>query len=129
MRARQLVLPLLTVIVASLMAACSKTELLRVQEVDSGKSVTLKVGQQLQVVTAGNPSTGYSWDIAELSPVLQQSGEPEYATESTLLGAGGTYTFRFKAAYPGEGVLRLIYHRSWETAQPLKVFSLRVNVQ
>ena len=49
---------------------------------------------------------------------------------ATLVGGGGTYTFRYVGAEAGTTTLELIYHRSWETdVAPLETFTLEVTVR
>lgn len=103
-------------------------------QVDSsynGSQVNLNVGQILIVSLESNPTTGYSWGVAEIDDeILRQEGEVEYKSESDLVGAGGVETFRFKALAPGEGELKLTYRRPWEEGiEPLEVFSIGVNVK
>jgi len=45
-----------------------------------------------------------------------------------MVGAGGWEIFRFKAVNAGHMTLELVYHRSWEDAEPLKTFSIQVTV-
>jgi predicted secreted protein len=55
-----------------------------------------------------------------------------YAQESTdqsLVGGGGTFTFTFKAAAPGQVVLKFDYARPWESVQPLQTYSVTVTVK
>ncbi len=97
----------------------------------NGSQVDLNVGQILVVSLESNPTTGYSWGVAEIDDeILQQEGEVEYKSESDLVGAGGVETFRFKALAVGEGELKLIYRRPWEEGiEPIEVFSIGVNVK
>ena len=107
----------------------------KLTDADNGKAVTVKVGDTVQVILAGNPTTGYSW-LTSLGDkdavVLQQQGEAAYAQESTdqsLVGGGGTFTFTFKAAAPGQVVLKFDYARPWESVQPLQTYSVTVTVK
>jgi inhibitor of cysteine peptidase len=99
-----------------------------------GTSVEIKVGQALEVSLEGNPTTGYSWEVKESGePTLKPQGEPAYVqaeTGATLVGGGGTYTFRYVGAEAGTAMLELIYHRSWEAdVAPLEAFTLEVTVR
>ena len=107
----------------------------KVTEADNGKTITIKVGDDLQVILGGNPTTGYSW-TASLSDadkaILQQQGDPLYAqqsTDSTIVGSGGTFTFTFKGATPGQVTLKFGYARSWESVPPPQTFSVTVIVK
>jgi inhibitor of cysteine peptidase len=105
---------------------------LELDESDNGGTVTLQVGDTVEVVLKGNPTTGFGWmaDITEEDAgIIQQVGEPTYVSDSDLIGSGGTYTFTFKALKAGEAVLKLVYRRSWETDPPIQTFSVTVNVE
>lgn len=70
----------------------------------------MSVGDTLVLVLDGNPSTGYNWEVGFYTiGVIEPTGKPEYQPDSSLSGAGGTYTFRFLAVAEGESVLRLMY--------------------
>lgn len=99
-------------------------------EADNGQSVTMKVGDMLQLMLAENPTTGYTWAIVTNDgDVLTLSGEPAYEVESDAIGAGGTRTFMFQAAAPGTSVLQLVNARQWETAvEPAETFMMTVQV-
>jgi inhibitor of cysteine peptidase len=107
----------------------------KLTEADNGKAVTVKAGDLVQVILAGNPTTGYSWTTslsAKDAAVLQQQGDAVYAQQSpdsTIVGAGGTFTFTFKAAASGQVVLKFNYSRSWESVPPLQTYSVTVNVK
>jgi inhibitor of cysteine peptidase len=105
---------------------------LSLDERDNGSSVTLEVGETIKVVLKGNPTTGYTWTAAlteEDAAILQQVGAPTYVADSDLMGAGGTYTFTFKALATGEALLKLTYARPWESVPPLKTFTATVHVE
>jgi inhibitor of cysteine peptidase len=103
---------------------------LTLSEADAGSAVTLAVGDTIEVVLDGNPTTGFTWETAAVdASVLRQLGEPEFEPESALIGAGGTFTFRFEAVAPGQTTLRLVYHRPWETGiPPERTFEVTVDV-
>ena len=60
--------------------------------------------------------------------VLGQVGEIEFESDSELIGAGGIQTLRFEPSGSGETALELVYHRPWETEDPLETFSVQVTV-
>jgi inhibitor of cysteine peptidase len=100
-------------------------------EGDAGSTVNLRVGDTMEVVLEGNPTTGFSWETAALdASVLKQLGEPEFKPDTSLIGAGGKFTFRFEAVASGQTLLQLVYHRPWETnVPPEKTFEMTVVVQ
>jgi inhibitor of cysteine peptidase len=103
----------------------------RVSEEDDGSTVELRVGEGMEVVLDGNPTTGFLWEAEDLdTSVLKQLGEPDFQPDTALLGSGGKFTFRFEAVASGQTLLQLVYHRPWETdVPPEKTFEVTVMVQ
>jgi inhibitor of cysteine peptidase len=107
---------------------------LKVGEADNGKSFTVKVGDTIQVIIAGNPTTGHSWAAAMTdkdAALIEQVGEPEYTTETqeSIVGAGGVYKFTFKATAKGEALLKLAYARPWENVAPEQTFAVTLTIK
>ena len=99
---------------------------------DNGREMQLKKGQTLVVTLEGNPTTGYSWEVAEPldEQVLRQAGEAEFKQESDALGAGGVQVLRFEAMNAGKTTLKLVYHRPWEKdVEPLETYSIQIVVR
>jgi inhibitor of cysteine peptidase len=117
---------------AALLIRAMQPRPLRLDETDNGSTVALQVGDMVEVVLKGNPTTGYGWRTVladEDAGILQQMGEPAYVPDSGLIGAGGTYTFVFKALKAGEALLTLVYERPWESVPPLETFAVTVQVE
>ena len=98
---------------------------------DNGSQIKLNKGQMLVITLEANPTTGYTWEVAELiANDLRQVGEIEYNPESNKLGSGGVQTLRLDAVNVGQTSLKLVYHRPWEKdVEPLKTFSLQVVIR
>jgi inhibitor of cysteine peptidase len=99
----------------------------------NGKTVAAQVGQQIVIKLRGNPTTGYQWSVAKLEgESVEAVGEPKYEMDPGAegrVGAGGTYTFTFKAVKAGQAALSLRYARSWEKKKPpAETFALTVEV-
>jgi inhibitor of cysteine peptidase len=124
---------LILLIALTVAAGCSpQQQEVKVTIDDAGREMQLKKSQTLVVTLEGNPTTGYSWEVAEPldEQVLRQAGEPEFKQESTALGAGGVQILRFEAVNAGKITLKLAYRRSWEKGvEPLNTFSLQVVVR
>ena len=125
---------LLTLLVALTVAtACSaQQQEIKASIADDGREMQLKKGQTLLVTLEGNPTTGYSWEVAEPldEQVLRQAGEAEFKAESEALGAGGVQILRFEAVNAGQTTLKLVYNRPWEKGvEPLETYSIQVVVQ
>ena len=111
------------------LSACS-TAGVKLDEQHNGQSVEVNSGDRISVTLEGNPTTGYSWELSEFDPaVVELVGEPDYKTDTKMLGSGGTYTFTLKAVGSGATTVKLIYHRSWEDAEPEKVFEVTLHVE
>jgi inhibitor of cysteine peptidase len=97
---------------------------------DCGRSVTLQSDEELVVVLAGNPSTGFLWEVTGLDEsVLKQEGGASFHVNSNLAGAGGMLTFRFLPCRSGSTRLLLTYRRPWEhQVPPVATFEVVVNV-
>jgi inhibitor of cysteine peptidase len=81
------------------------------------QSATLAVGQKLVVAIAGNPSTGYEWELTGpvAGAVLEQEGRVTFVAGATdIVGAPGEYRFAFKATGPGMTAVGIKYVRPWE---------------
>lgn len=100
-------------------------------QADNGIRIVTAVGNTIEVRLYGNPTTGFDWKVdGGIDGVLTQIGEVRFEGESELLGAGGTFTFRFNATEAGEAMLRLIYHCTFEEGvDPLFTFEATVTVQ
>lgn len=100
-------------------------------ERDNGKNVSLTVGESMVIELAGNPTTGYGWELADIDQSLLASETMQFIlSDSNLTGAGGHYSFRFNAFKAGSSVLKLVYRRVWEkNVQPLQNFELMVAIK
>ncbi len=98
---------------------------------DAGSTVHVKQGGMVQIALEGNPTTGYTWEVAPGSGAgLTQQGEPEFKADSSALGSGGIMTLRFQATQAGTSTLKLIYHRTFEpNVAPLDTFEVTIVVE
>lgn len=98
---------------------------------DNGSTVELNKGQVLVISLESNPSTGFTWEVAELDThILHQIGETEFQPGSNAPGAPGMQILRFEAENAGQTPLKLVYHRPFETDMPpLRTFSIQVIVR
>lgn len=98
---------------------------------DAGESVEIAQGGALTIRLPGNATTGYTWGIVSNDVnVLAPLGDWDYAPESNLEGAPGTFIFTFKANAVGASALQLAYKRWWDDAsKPEKTFDVTVNVE
>ncbi len=115
----------------TLLAVCASAgSTVRLGAGDSGRTVTLRVADALVVALAGNPTTGYSWQVESSgAPALQPEGAPTFKPDRKLRGAGGVTTSRYRAVAEGTSTLRLEYRRPWEKGvAPAATFEVTVVV-
>ena len=115
----------------SLFLGCddSSADPLVVSQSQNGGTVALAKGETLAVELAGNPTTGYEWTIAQLDAAFLRLVDSSYSADSSAIGSGGLYTFRFETLQPGTTPLTLLYRRSWETTPSDQTFSLTLRIQ
>ena len=103
----------------------------RLTDSDAGRAISLHVGDRLEVTLAGNPTTGYQWEVgAGDAAVLKVAGEPQFTADSNLPGSGGRVMLPFNAVGAGHTNLQLIYHRPFEAGvAPARTFSVTVTVK
>ena len=94
-----------------------------VQEV----SAELCVGDTQVLELSGNPTTGYTWMLAEPLPTgCPVSVEIDYTTTPTkrpISGSGGIFKVKYTGITPGSATVALIYARPWarDTTQSQKI--------
>jgi len=107
------VVALIMLFVAFAIEGCGEKEEVNDDEDLLGTSA-VRVGKTFTISLESNPTTGYSWQ-AEFNTEFLELVNKEYVSESTLIGAGGTETFKFLALKQGQVEITMIYKRSWET--------------
>jgi len=97
---------------------------------DDGKTIPLRAGDKVMIALPGNPTTGYEWTGPDALPagVLEPIPGVNYRPESGLIGAGGTFLFRYAAIGPGRVELSFSYRRPWEEAPASDSFSIVISV-
>ena len=124
-------LSLLFLLSLLLFSGCAGAKnLVQLSEKDNDRDVFLQVGDSLEIVLEGNPTTGYMWDLGPWDRrVLEQVGEYDYKPTSDAMGSGGLYTFTFKAVGDGKTDLKWSYARPFEkNATPVKSFAVHAFV-
>lgn len=81
---------------------------------DSGSAIAFEVGDVFEVLLESNPTTGYSWTVAEQPDGIALVSSDYEAPDTSLVGAGGVEVFEFEATAASSGVLRLDYIRPFD---------------
>jgi len=111
---------------------CSKEAEEQVVTKEMKQSFDLETGQHVDVTLESNPSTGYSWQVAQ-SPdskmvelVSNHFVEP---SDGDMVGAPGEEVWQFKAVGAGTTTMVLEYAQAWDTeTPPEKRYTLTFNV-
>ncbi len=103
---------------------------------DPDETIEVEVGLEFAIVLESNPTTGYSWqlaepldeDIVELVSSEFEKKTPEEG-EGEIVGAPGEEVWTFEAIGEGETEIKLEYVRPWETdVAPEETETFTVNV-
>jgi inhibitor of cysteine peptidase len=106
-----------------------------VDDSDSGGEKTLAVGDLLIVTLDSNATTGYSWNLSEISgvAVIQYISDEYVAPEQTdppLMGQGGQEVWTFEALAAGTAAISMRYIQPWmPDADPAETFDITVIVE
>lgn len=99
---------------------------------DAGARISLGVDDELEICLAGNPTTGYQWEIGAYDRlILEHVAGPEYVAAASgggTVGTGGRYYTRFKAAAPGETAVTMFYRQAGGAA-PSQTFAITAVVE
>ena len=117
----------------SLCACASAPEQVAVDDSYTGKEVEIAAGGSLTVTLESNPTTGFQWELTEVTDqtVLKyESQEYQEPGAGAPVGAGGKEVWTFKALEKGRSTISMEYRRSWEEGvAPAKTFTLTVVVK
>ncbi len=120
-------------IVIAVLAACGAagSDPVKLTAKDAGTTLHLKQGDTFEIALEGNPTTGYTWEVAPGSgDVVALQGQPQFKADTNALGSGGIMTLQFKAVQQGTAALKLIYHRTFEAGvAPLQSFEVTIVVE
>jgi inhibitor of cysteine peptidase len=99
---------------------------------DSGKTITVHVGDKIAITLPENPSTGYTWAIDQTNSNILKSLSSTYTqnpAHKPSAGVPGNRTFLFQVQQPGTVHLRLKQWRSREGNKSITDrFDVTINV-
>ena len=104
--------------------------MLQLDERSNDQTVSLQIGQTVEIGLSETPSTGFRW-------ALVSKGEPACTLISDSFepgveepGQSGFHRWQFKAIQAARGLIELHYSRPWEQASaPSEIFTAVVQVQ
>jgi inhibitor of cysteine peptidase len=105
-------------------------EYMRLTENDSGKTVEINVGDDLEVVLPGMPTTGYIWELSPPDSSVLKPGKADFFADDKAIGSSGMEVISFHAIAVGKSQVKLIFHRPFEHNTPAsKTFEVIVIIK
>ncbi len=106
------------------------SETMELSENDSGKTVEINVGDELEIVVPGNPTTGYVWEVRSHDSNILRLINSIFSADDKAIGAGGMEIIKFHAIAEGKSRVTLIFHRPFEhNIPPLKTFDATIVIK
>ena len=81
--------------------------------VDPRAAIQVAVGEEFALELAGNPTTGYTWQISADSQHLELLGQ-KFEAGGEGVGAGGREVFHFRTLATGDTEIACEYRRPWD---------------
>jgi predicted secreted protein len=103
--------------------------MLQLDERSNGRTVSLQIGQTVEVGLSETPSTGFRWTlVAKGEPactLISDSFEPGVKRP----GQSGFHHWQFKAIQTADGLIKLNHSRPWgQSAAPSVIFTVVLHV-
>ncbi len=130
-RLSQITTGLVLLMLAILLAGCGGGTVKKYTEANSGSTIELKAGDEINIVLESNETTGFVWSQADGmdTRVIEKVSDQYYASTSNRVGAPGEHTWIFKALQQGETKIKLNLGKPWETdVVPLKALTYTIKV-
>jgi inhibitor of cysteine peptidase len=106
------------------------SESMKLNENDAGKTVEIAVGDELEIMLPGNPTTGYVWEAEALDATVLTLRQTSFMPGDHAIGSGGLVTLMFRAVAKGKAALKLNYHRPFEqNTPPINTFEVTVTIK
>lgn len=117
-----------------MMASMDALSLLAAEVPEPPIPVNLQVGQKVSVLLNGNPTTGFSWMLAEAlpacSPVKAELSLVARTGDGISCGAPTPTCLTICGVKPGKATVQVVYRRPWEKDrlnEKKKSFSVKVS--
>lgn len=100
--------------VVLLVTSCGSEGTRSLTELENGSEVAVDVGDVIEVTLEENPSTGYTWVLADPPDFVAVTSDEYSAPDTDQVGAPGTRVVTLEVVAGGAGVLRLEYVRPFD---------------
>ena len=98
---------------------------------ESTPTIAARVGEQIIIELASNPTTGYTWmpgghpDPAVVT-LMTSDFEPN---PSSTFGTSGHHRWTYRVVGPGSTTIKFTYGRTWDRSPPEKTATFTLNVR
>jgi inhibitor of cysteine peptidase len=96
---------------------------------DLGRPIHIRQGDSIVLELEENPSTGYSWELADLPAFVTVAESSHETAGPPAMGAPGLRRIRVLAVATGEGVIVGHLQRPWDRANVAESFSIPLSVR
>ena len=120
--------PAIVAALCAIVMAAAGPRMHRLTESDSGRELSVAVGDAIEIALPENPGTGYRW-------IVKAGGEPCLSLESerfergaAVPGRGGVHRWTFKVIAAGSAAIEMNYLRPWEkNVPPARSFMIKLH--
>jgi predicted secreted protein len=101
------------------------------QKQDSGKEITVKAGQDIQIQLEGLGGTGYWWYVENLDARrMELLSEKTKSVSDGRVGGPVLGLWTFRAKEPGTVEIKMDYYRIWEgSAKAIDHFQIKMKIE
>lgn len=114
-----------------LLGGCGGPKLQQITMTGKDQNYDLAEGTSFQVVLPSNQTTGYKWEIDDITQGVLQQIKNEYRTSKkyaeNIMGAGGEETWTFKVLKVERSHIVMKYRRPWDKLGVTNQFMITVN--
>jgi len=114
-------LPLLPLLLLTVSCSMFSSRTIVLTEKDSGRTISVRTGDYIEVRLNANPATGYLWSSNTPNDYVLRLLLDQYERKNQKLnpaGAPSVKIFTYGVVGPGETGIRLEYRRPWEKDKP-----------
>lgn len=103
---------------------------MRLSENDSGKTIEIRAGNELELILPRKPTTDYVWEVSLLDLSILELSEILFIASDKAIGAGGIEIIKLHPIAIGQSKVKLIFHKPFEKNEtPLKTFEVTVIIK
>jgi len=114
-----------------LLAGCGGPKLPQITFQSNNTDNKIEVGKSFQVVLPSNQTTGYKWEMVDLTSGVLEQVKNDYRVSKkyaeNVVGTGGEETWTFKVLKDERSHIVMEYRRPWNKSDVANKFAITVN--